>query len=91
MTEVSELVPSHATYTLDWSVTDGDACSAVSKTRYVRDVISDVVIGPGSRADLEFSLFDPGSMHLLDPVILAPSRSTKSCTCDKLNLIILTY
>ncbi|HBL12209.1 MAG TPA: hypothetical protein DD379_12525 [Cyanobacteria bacterium UBA11162] len=83
VTEVSELVPSHATYTLDWSVTDGDTCSAVSETRHVRDVISDVVIGPGSRADLEFSLFDPGSMHLLDPVILAQEPGTNASICNE--------
>jgi hypothetical protein len=83
VTEVSEIVPSHATYILDWSVTDGDACSAVSKTRHVRDVISDVVIGPGSRADLEFSLFDPGSMHLLDPVILAQEPGTNASICNE--------
>ncbi|MBF2075465.1 MAG: hypothetical protein IGS50_17130 [Synechococcales cyanobacterium C42_A2020_086] len=87
ITEISELVPSHATYILDWSVSDTASAApspSSSDDRGVRDVISDVVIGSGSHAQLEFSLFDPAKMYLLDPVILAQEPGTNAKISNEL-------
>ena len=69
--EVDMLIPSHSTLTLDWERRADDGIVHLE-----RDIMPDMILGPGQATDLVFSLFPPGMVPVLGAVVLAQEFGT---------------